>query len=171
MAGVATGDMGIGKDGQQKSGFTRGMELRAKYTLLAEGARGSLSKTLIARFGLAQDRQPQKYGIGLKELWQVTPENFQSGLVQHTMGWPLGDSVGGGSFLYHFGDHLVSVGFVVHLNYDNPTSRRSKSFSVSRRIRWFAALSPAADAFATARARSPKAAGSRCLSSSSRAAR
>ena len=120
VAGVATGDMGIGKDGQQKSGFTRGMELRAKYTLLAEGARGSLSKTLIARFGLAQDRQPQKYGIGLKELWQVTPENFQSGLVQHTMGWPLGNSVGGGSFLYHFGDHLVSVGFVVHLNYDNP---------------------------------------------------
>ena len=120
VAGVATGDMGIGKDGQQKSGFTRGMELRAKYTLLAEGARGSLSKTLIARFGLAQDRQPQKYGIGLKELWQVTPENFQSGLVQHTIGWPLGNSVGGGSFLYHFGDHLVSVGFVVHLNYDNP---------------------------------------------------
>ena len=120
VAGVATGDMGIGKDGQQKSGFTRGMELRAKYTLLAEGARGSLSKTLIARFGLAQDRQPQKYGIGLKELWQVTPENFQSGLVQHTMGWPLGNSVGGGSFLYHFGDHLVSVGFVVHLNYNNP---------------------------------------------------
>ena len=120
VVGVATGDMGIGKDGHQKSGFTRGMELRAKYTLLAEGARGSLSKSLIARFGLAQDRQPQKYGIGLKELWQVTPENFQSGLVQHTMGWPLGNSVGGGSFLYHFGDHLVSVGFVVHLNYDNP---------------------------------------------------
>jgi electron-transferring-flavoprotein dehydrogenase len=120
VAGVATGDMGVGKDGHQKSGFTRGMELRAKYTLLAEGARGSLSKSLIGRFGLAQDRQPQKYGIGLKELWQVTPENFQSGLVQHTMGWPLGNGVGGGSFLYHFGDHLVSVGFVVHLNYDNP---------------------------------------------------
>jgi electron-transferring-flavoprotein dehydrogenase len=120
VAGIATGDMGIGKDGQQKSGFTRGMELRAKYTLLAEGARGSLSKRLIARFGLAQDRQPQKYGIGLKELWQVTPENFHSGLVQHTMGWPLGNDVGGGSFLYHFGDRLVSVGFVVHLNYANP---------------------------------------------------
>src|ERR1700729_1566504 len=120
MAGVATGDMGIGKDGDQKSGFTRGMELRAKYTLLAEGARGSLSKMLIARFGLAQDRQPQKYGIGLKELWQVTPENFHSGLVQHTMGWPLANNVGGGSFLYHFGDRLVSIGFVVHLNYANP---------------------------------------------------
>jgi electron-transferring-flavoprotein dehydrogenase len=120
VAGVATGDMGIARDGQHKSGFTRGMELRAKYTLFAEGARGSLSKQLIEQFGLAQDRQPQKYGIGLKELWQVTPENFRSGLVQHTMGWPLDNGTGGGSFLYHFGDRLVSVGFVVHLNYQNP---------------------------------------------------
>ena len=121
VAGVATGDMGIGKNGEQKSGFTRGMELRAKYTLLAEGARGSLSKVLIERFGLAQNRQPQKYGIGLKELWQVTPENFQSGLVQHTMGWPLDNGTGGGSFLYHIEDNQVVVGFVVHLNYKNPT--------------------------------------------------
>jgi electron-transferring-flavoprotein dehydrogenase len=120
VAGVATGDMGIGKDGHHKSGFARGMELRAKYTLFAEGARGSLSKALIGRFGLSQNRQPQKYGIGLKELWQVTPESFRSGLVQHTMGWPLDNGTGGGSFLYHFGDHLVSVGFVVHLNYQNP---------------------------------------------------
>jgi electron-transferring-flavoprotein dehydrogenase len=120
VAGVATGDMGIGKDGHHKSGFARGMELRAKYTLFAEGARGNLSKTLIGQFGLAQDRQPQKFGIGLKELWQVAPENFRSGLVQHTMGWPLDNGTGGGSFLYHFGDHLVSVGFVVHLNYRNP---------------------------------------------------
>jgi electron-transferring-flavoprotein dehydrogenase len=120
VAGVATGDMGIGKDGHHKTGFACGMELRAKYTLLAEGARGSLSKVLIERFALAQDRQPQKYGIGLKELWQVKPENFRSGLVQHTMGWPLGNSTGGGSFLYHFGDNLVAAGFVVHLNYANP---------------------------------------------------
>jgi electron-transferring-flavoprotein dehydrogenase len=120
IAGIATGDMGIGKDGHHKPGFARGMELRAKYTLLAEGARGSLSKMLIERFGLAQNRQPQKYGIGLKELWQVAPESFRSGLVQHTMGWPLGNSTGGGSFLYHFGDRLVAVGFVVHLNYQNP---------------------------------------------------
>jgi electron-transferring-flavoprotein dehydrogenase len=120
VAGVATGDMGVAKDGHHKSGFTRGMELRAKYTLFAEGARGSLSKVLIGRFGLAANRQPQKYGIGLKELWQVTPENFRSGLVQHTMGWPLNNSTGGGSFLYHYGGHLVSVGFVVHLNYQNP---------------------------------------------------
>jgi electron-transferring-flavoprotein dehydrogenase len=120
VAGVATGDMGVGKDGHAKASFTRGMELRAKYTLFAEGARGSLSKILIGRFGLAQDCQPQKFGIGLKELWHVAPENFNSGLVQHTMGWPLSNSTGGGSFLYHFGDNLVSVGFVVHLNYKNP---------------------------------------------------
>jgi electron-transferring-flavoprotein dehydrogenase len=120
VKGVATGDMGVAKDGHHKASFTRGIELRAKYTLFAEGARGSLSKSLIARFGLHQNRQPQKYGIGLKELWQVAPENFRSGLVQHTMGWPLDNRTGGGSFLYHFGDHLVAVGFVVHLNYQNP---------------------------------------------------
>jgi electron-transferring-flavoprotein dehydrogenase len=120
VAGVATGDMGIGKDGQNRSGFARGMELRGKYTLLAEGARGSLSKELIARFGLAQDREPQKYGIGLKELWQVTPDKHRRGLVQHTLGWPLGNATGGGSFIYHFDDNLVAVGFVVHLNYKNP---------------------------------------------------
>jgi len=120
VAGIATGDMGVGKDGHSKASFTRGMELRAKYTLFAEGARGSLSKVLIERFGLSQDRQPQKFGIGLKELWQVAPESFRSGLVQHTMGWPLSNRTGGGSFLYHFGDNLVSVGFVVHLNYENP---------------------------------------------------
>jgi electron-transferring-flavoprotein dehydrogenase len=120
VAGIATGDMGIAKDGHAKAGFTRGMELRAKYTLFAEGARGSLTKGLIEHFSLRQNRQPQKYGIGLKELWQVTPENFRSGLVQHTMGWPLDNRTGGGSFLYHFGDRLVAVGFVVHLNYTNP---------------------------------------------------
>ena len=120
VAGIATGDMGVAKDGHHKPGFTRGMELRAKYTLLAEGARGSLSKLLIERFGLAKNREPQKFGIGLKELWQVAPEKHRSGLVQHTMGWPLGNATGGGSFLYHFGDNLVSVGFVVHLNYANP---------------------------------------------------
>jgi len=120
VAGIATGDMGIGKAGGNKASFTRGMELRAKYTLFAEGARGSLSKMLIERFTLHRNRQPQKYGIGLKELWQVTPENFRKGLVQHTMGWPLANNTGGGSFLYHYADNLVSVGFVVHLNYQNP---------------------------------------------------
>ncbi len=120
VAGVATGDMGIGKDGERKDSFTRGMELRAKYTLFAEGARGSLTKTVLKRFGLDQGREPQKFGIGLKELWQVAPDKFQSGLVQHTFGWPLDNATGGGSFLYHFDDNLVSAGFVVHLNYRNP---------------------------------------------------
>ncbi len=120
VAGIATGDMGVAKDGHHKAGFTRGMELRAKYTLFAEGARGSLSKGLIERFALARDREPQKFGLGLKELWQVAPEQHRSGLVQHTMGWPLDNSTGGGSFVYHFGDNLVAVGFVVHLNYQNP---------------------------------------------------
>ncbi len=118
VTGIATGDMGIGKDGQPKSGFQRGMALQAKYTLVAEGARGSLAKGLIARYGLA--REPQKYGIGIKELWQVDPAKHRPGLVQHTFGWPLDNRTGGGSFLYHYGENLVSVGFVVHLNYRNP---------------------------------------------------
>ncbi|HEY0569484.1 MAG TPA: electron transfer flavoprotein-ubiquinone oxidoreductase [Xanthobacteraceae bacterium] len=120
VAGVATGDMGIGRDGEPKPSFTRGMELRAKYTLFAEGARGNLSKALIERFGLAKDSEPQKFGIGLKELWQVAPEKHRPGLVQHTFGWPLDNHTGGGSFLYHFDNDLVSVGFVLHLNYQNP---------------------------------------------------
>src|SRR6188768_720041 len=120
VAGIATGDMGIAKNGAHKDGFTRGMELRAKYTLFAEGARGSLSKQLIAQFGLANDREPQKFGLGLKELWQVAPDKHRKGLVQHTFGWPLDNSTGGGSFLYHLDDNLVSVGFVLHLNYSNP---------------------------------------------------
>jgi electron-transferring-flavoprotein dehydrogenase len=120
VTGVATGDMGIGKDGKPRSDFTRGMELRAKYTLFAEGARGNLSKQLIAKHGLADTCEPQKFGLGLKELWQVAPAKHQSGLVQHSFGWPLDNSTGGGSFLYHFDDNLVSVGFVVHLNYANP---------------------------------------------------
>ena len=120
VVGVATGDMGIGKDGEATERFTRGMELKGRYTLLGEGARGSLSKQLIAKFGLAEGREPQKYGIGLKELWQVAPSRHQRGLVQHTFGWPLDNRTGGGSFLYHYGEGLVSVGFVVHLNYRNP---------------------------------------------------
>jgi electron-transferring-flavoprotein dehydrogenase len=120
VTGVATGDMGIGKDGEPKASFTRGMELRGKYTLLAEGARGQLTKQLIPRFGLDRDREPPKFGLGLKELWQVTPEKHRLGLVQHTFGWPLDNRTGGGSFLYHYDENLVSVGFVVHLNYRNP---------------------------------------------------
>jgi electron-transferring-flavoprotein dehydrogenase len=121
VTGIATGDMGIAKDGSVSERFTRGMELRGRYTLIGEGARGSLAKQLIARFELDKGREPQKYGIGLKELWQVRPEKHRKGLVQHSFGWPLDMKTGGGSFLYHFDDNLVSVGFVVHLNYTNPT--------------------------------------------------
>src|SRR6266567_427954 len=120
VVGVATGDMGIAKKGEHKDSFTRGMELRAKYTLFAEGARGSLSRQIISRFELAKDRDPQKFGIGLKELWKVAPEKHKPGLVQHSFGWPLDNSTGGGSFLYHLEDGQVIVGFVVHLNYKNP---------------------------------------------------
>jgi electron-transferring-flavoprotein dehydrogenase len=120
VLGIATGDMGVACDGHLKSGFTRGMELRGKYTLIAEGARGSLAKQLIANFGLDNNREPQKFGIGLKELWRVDPAYHQPGLVQHSFGWPLDNDTGGGSFLYHFEDGLVAAGFVVHLNYTNP---------------------------------------------------
>ena len=120
VAGVATGDMGVGKNGEPKDSFTRGMELRAKYTLFAEGARGNLGKHLIAKLGLGEGRDPQKFGLGLKELWQIAPEKHRKGLVQHSFGWPLDGKTGGGSFMYHFDDNLVSVGFVLHLNYTNP---------------------------------------------------
>jgi electron-transferring-flavoprotein dehydrogenase len=120
VVGVATGDMGVAKDGAPKPAFQRGMELRAKYTLIAEGARGSLAKQLIADFGLDVGREPQKFGLGLKELWRIDPALHRPGLVQHTFGWPLDSHTGGGSFLYHLDDNRVSVGFVVHLNYRNP---------------------------------------------------
>ncbi|KAB2874948.1 MAG: electron transfer flavoprotein-ubiquinone oxidoreductase [Bauldia sp.] len=120
IVGVATGDVGIAKDGARKPSFQRGMELRAKYTLIAEGARGSLAKEIIRRFGLAEGREPQKYGLGIKELWEVEPAVHKPGLVQHTFGWPLDNRTGGGSFLYHYGENLVAVGFVVHLNFANP---------------------------------------------------
>jgi len=121
VVGIATGDMGIGRDGKPKDNFTRGMELRGKYVLIAEGARGSLAKQLIAKYELDAGRDPQKFGIGFKEIWQIDPSNFSKGLVQHSFGWPLGNSASGGSFLYHYDDNLVAVGFVVHLNYTNPT--------------------------------------------------
>ncbi len=121
VTGIATGDMGIDRNGEITDRFTRGMELRGKYTLFAEGARGHLTKQLIRRFKLDEGREPGKYGIGLKEIWQVKPENHKPGLVQHSFGWPLDMKTGGGSFLYHAEDNLVYVGFVVHLNYENPT--------------------------------------------------
>jgi electron-transferring-flavoprotein dehydrogenase len=118
--GVATGDMGIERDGSKGPNYAPGMELLGKYVLIGEGVRGSLAKVLIDRFKLSEGREPQKFGIGLKELWQVKPENHRPGLVQHSFGWPLGSATGGGSFLYHLEDNQVAVGFVVHLNYKNP---------------------------------------------------
>ena len=120
VCGVATGDMGIGKDGQPTASFTEGVELRGRETLFAEGARGSLTKTLVARFGLRDRADPQTYAIGIKELWEVAPERHHQGRVVHTVGWPLDNRTYGGSFLYHLEDNQVSVGFVIGLDYDNP---------------------------------------------------
>ncbi|ASQ04643.1 electron transfer flavoprotein-ubiquinone oxidoreductase [Sinorhizobium meliloti WSM1022] len=120
VIGVATGDMGIERNGEPGPNFARGMELLGKYTLIGEGVRGSLAKQLIAKYKLDAGCDVPKFGIGLKELWEVKPENHKPGLVQHSFGWPLGMKTGGGSFLYHLEDNLVAVGFVVHLNYKNP---------------------------------------------------
>jgi electron-transferring-flavoprotein dehydrogenase len=120
VRGVATGDVGIARDGSHKPDYQQGMELHAKYTLFAEGCRGSLSLDLMSRYALREGVQPQKFGLGIKELWQVAPERHVRGQVTHSQGWPLDSQTGGGSFLYHYGDNLVSVGFVVHLNYENP---------------------------------------------------
>ncbi|MDA0225796.1 MAG: NAD(P)/FAD-dependent oxidoreductase, partial [Proteobacteria bacterium] len=120
VRGVATGDMGVSRSGEQTDGFQRGMELHAKYTFFAEGCRGHLGKQLEAKFALREGVDPQVYGIGLKELWEVKPDRHQTGLVVHTAGWPLQSDTYGGSFLYHLEDNLVAVGFVVGLAYTNP---------------------------------------------------
>ena len=120
VKGVVAGVMGIGKDGEPKPDYQPGMELLGKYVFIAEGVRGSLAKEIIARYKLSEGREPQKFGIGMKELWEVKPENHHQGQVTHTMGWPLGLKTGGGSFMYHLEDNLVSIGLVVHLNYTNP---------------------------------------------------
>ena len=120
VKGVATGDMGVSSDGTAKDSWESGMELHAKYTLFSEGTRGSLSKFLIENFNLSEGKDYQKYGIGLKELWEIKEENHSEGLVDHSMGWPLSEGTSGGSFLYHFDKNLVSIGYVIHLNYTNP---------------------------------------------------
>ena len=120
VKGVATGDMGIGKDGQPTEAHQPGMELHARYTFFAEGCRGHLGKQLQAHFRLRDGVDPQVYGIGLKELWEIKPEMHQPGLVMHTAGWPLASDTYGGSFFYHLEDNLVAVGFVVGLGYSNP---------------------------------------------------
>ena len=120
VKGVIAGVFGVAKDGTKKPEYQLGVEVIGKYVLIAEGAHGSLAKLLIEKFALRAGREPPKYGLGMKELWEVRPENHVPGQVTHTMGWPLGWRTGGGSFMYHMEDNLVSIGFVVHLNYDNP---------------------------------------------------
>ena len=120
VMGVATGDMGVGRDGEPGPNYQPGMELHAKYTLFAEGCRGHLGKSLEAKFNLRANADPQTYGLGIKELWEIDPAKHQAGLVVHSAGWPLGSDTYGGSFLYHLEENLVSVGFVVGLNYSNP---------------------------------------------------
>ena len=120
VRGVATGDMGVGKDGTPTAAYQPGMELHAKYTFFAEGCRGQLGTQLQERYRLRETADPQVYGIGLKELWEIKPEKHQTGLVIHTAGWPLGSDTYGGSFLYHMENNLAAVGFVVGLGYTNP---------------------------------------------------
>ena len=120
IVGVATGDMGVARDGEHGANYQPGMELRATYTLFAEGCRGSLSKQLTDRFALRDGRDPQTYALGIKELWEIPAESHRPGLIEHSVGWPLDSGTYGGSWLYHFGDRLVSYGFVVGLDYRNP---------------------------------------------------
>ncbi len=120
VAGIATGDMGIAKDGSEKATYQPGYELRAKYTIFSEGCRGHLGKQLMARFNLTNEDSPQHYGIGIKELWKIPEEQHEEGLVLHSAGWPLDNATYGGSFMYHLEDRQVAIGFVVGLNYQNP---------------------------------------------------
>jgi electron-transferring-flavoprotein dehydrogenase len=120
LRGVVAGEFGLDKDRRPGPGYEPGMELVGRYVFLAEGVRGSLSKQVIEKLDLRKGREPQKYGLGMKELWEVEPSKHKLGQVTHTMGWPLGQNAGGGSFLYHLENNQVYVGFVVHLNYENP---------------------------------------------------
>jgi electron-transferring-flavoprotein dehydrogenase len=120
VTGIVTADMGIGKDGQRKGNFQAGMKIKAKQVVLAEGCRGSLSERVISEFNLRKNCDPQSYGIGLKEVWQVPEENMVPGLVEHTVGWPLESNVYAGSFMYHMGPNLIHLGLVVGLDYKNP---------------------------------------------------
>lgn len=139
VKGVATGDMGIAGDGSHKSSFEPGVELHAKYTFFGEGCRGSLTKTLMERFDLAAKSDPQTYGIGLKELWEIAPEKHQPGLVMHTAGWPLDSKTYGGAFIYHLEDNQVSVGFVIGLDYQNPYMSAFEEF---QRLKTHPAIRP-----------------------------
>ena len=120
VKGVVAGEFGRNSDGTPGPSYEPGLELHGKYVFLSEGVRGSLSKQVIAKYDLAQGREPQKYGLGMKEIWEIDPAKHHAGRVTHTMGWPLGGNAGGGSFIYHLDNNQVYVGFVVHLNYKNP---------------------------------------------------
>jgi electron-transferring-flavoprotein dehydrogenase len=140
VRGVATGNMGIGKDGEPTDSFQLGMELHAKYTVFAEGCRGHLGKQLIARFKLDDGRDPQAYGIGIKELWEIDPKKHEPGLVVHTAGWPLPADTYGGAFLYHMENNLVALGYVVGLDYANPylsPFEEMQRWKTHRNIRWY----------------------------------
>ena len=120
VKGVVTGDMGIARDGQQKAVFSAGIELHARYTLIAEGTRGSITKSLEEKFQLRLNSNPQKYGLGFKEIWQIDPDQHKQGSVTHTLGWPLKNNTGGGGFIYHLENNQIAIGLVVHLDYANP---------------------------------------------------
>jgi electron-transferring-flavoprotein dehydrogenase len=140
VKGVATGNLGLGKNGEPTDSFQLGMELHAKYTIFAEGCRGNLGKQLIAKFRLDDGRDPQAYGIGVKELWEVDPGKHEPGLVLHTAGWPLDNSTYGGAFLYHMPDNLVTLGFITGLDYANPylsPFEEMQRWKTHRNIRWY----------------------------------
>ena len=140
VKGVATGNLGIGKDGEPTDNFQLGMELHAKYTVFAEGARGHLGKQVIAKFKLDEGKDPQSYGIGIKELWEIDPARHKAGLALHSAGWPLDEKTYGGSFLYHMEDNKVVVGFVVGLDYTNPwlsPFEEFQRFKTHPNIRWY----------------------------------
>jgi electron-transferring-flavoprotein dehydrogenase len=140
VKGVATGNMGVGKDGEPTENFQLGMELHAKYTVFAEGARGHLGKQLIARFKLDAGRDPQTYGIGVKEVWEIDPKRHQPGFVMHTAGWPMDSATYGGAFLYHMEDNKVTLGFITGLDYSNPYLSPFEEFQrwkTHPNIRWY----------------------------------
>jgi len=140
VKGVATGNMGVGKDGEPGEAFQIGMELHAKYTIFAEGSRGHLGRQLISRFKLDEGRNPQSYGIGIKELWEVDPARHEPGLVLHSAGWPLDEKTYGGSFMYHMADNKIAIGFVVGLDYQNPwlsPFEEFQRFKTHPNIRWY----------------------------------
>jgi len=130
VAGIATNDVGLDKNFRPKDTFERGMEFKAKVTLFAEGCHGSLTKTLINKFNLREGRDPQTYGIGIKEVWEIDPAKHEPGLVLHTVGWPLDYKTYGGSFLYHMEQNRVAIGFVIALDYQNPYLHPYKEFQV-----------------------------------------